>query len=376
MNILVVTQHARSGSGPGRNIVASLSALLRHSSATITLVSETMGDDIEGTESPRFRWESDFHPKTVSKWPSSLATIRRAAKGADVIWVPANLGSLFLAQSVRSGRPLLCGPNVSHLPHRCRDAPGRVETELLCDAWVEASQARRTHVGRHVNPERLMQIPHALSTDQFSPGFRDRDFWHQHGLTGPGPVALFVGKDYELKGLTQLLGALELVNRRREVPVQFAAVGRIGPENQARIDALPWAVAPGFLSGAELSAAFASADFSVAPSSWENFPFALLEAQSSGIPSVCGSRGGMPEVVADGETGIVVEIASNRDGLHLPEAPDRLAEAIVRLADDSTLRSKLGDASRQRVLREFSLPRLAENMMAAFHQLKGTSVSK
>jgi glycosyltransferase involved in cell wall biosynthesis len=376
MNILVVTQHARSGSGPGRNIVASLSALLRHSAATITLVSETMGDDIEGTDSPRFRWESDFHPKTVSKWPASLATIRRAATNTDVIWVPANLGSLLLAQSVRSGRPLLCGPNVSHLPHRRRDAPGRVETELLCDAWVEASQARRTHVGRHVNPERLMQIPHALSTDQFSPAFRDRDFWHQHGLTGSGPVALFVGKDYELKGLTQLLGALALVNRERDVPVQFAAVGRIGTENQARIDALPWAVAPGFLSGAELSAAFASADFSVAPSSWENFPFALLEAQSSGIPSVCGSRGGMPEIVSNGETGIVVEIASDRDGLHVPEAPGRLAEAIVRLADDSTLRAKLGDAARQRVLREFSLPRLAENMMAAFHQLKGTSVSK
>ena len=84
----------------------------------------------------------------------------------------------------------------------------------------------------------------------------------------------------------------------------------------------------------------------------------------------------MPEIVSNGETGIVVEIASDRDGLHVPEAPGRLAEAIVRLADDPALRARLGDAARQRVLREFSLPRLAENMMAAFYQLKGTAVSK
>lgn len=371
MNILVVTQHARSGSGPGRNIVATLSALLLHSSASVTLVSETLGDDIEGTDTPRFRWESDFHPKSVSKWPVSLATLQRAAQGTDVIWVPANLGSLVLAQRVRAGRPLLCGPNVSHLPLRRRDAPGRFETELLCDAWMEASRARLVHVSRYARPQRLIQVPHAVSTDQFRPAFRDAGFWVTQGLSGAGPVALFVGKNYELKGLKQLLDALEAVNRDREVPIQFAAVGRIGPENLARIAALPWAVAPGFLSGQALSTAFASADFSVAPSSWENFPFAILEAQSSGIPSICGSRGGMPEIVSDGETGIVVEIASSRDGLHIPEAAERLAVAIARLADDRALRAKMGAAARARVLQAFSLPRLAENMMAAFNQLKG-----
>lgn len=375
VNILVVTKDARSGSGPGRNIVATLSALLRYSSATITLVSETMGDDIEGTAGPRFRWESDFHPKTVSKWPASLATLKRAAKGSDVIWVPANLSSLLLAQSVRTGRPLLCGPNVSPLPHRRQDAPGRIETELLCDAWVEASVDRLRHVSRHAAPNRLLQIPHALSPDQFSPAFRDGEFWRRHGLTGAGPVSLYVGMDTQRKGLTHLLDALEMVNRDRAVPVQFAAVGQIGPENQARIDSLPWMVAPGSFSGSELSTAFASADFLVTPSSWENCPFVLLEAQGSGIPSICGNRGGMPEIISNGETGIVVDIASDRDGLHVPETPGRLAEAIVRLADDPALRARLGHAARQRAVREFSLPRLARDMMDAFEQLKGTAPS-
>jgi glycosyltransferase involved in cell wall biosynthesis len=73
----------------------------------------------------------------------------------------------------------------------------------------------------------------------------------------------------------------------------------------------------------------------------------VLEAMAAGLPVVASAVGGVPEAVSEGETGTLVP----------PRDSGALAQALGRLVADPALRSRLGEAGRLRVEREFSLER-------------------
>jgi glycosyltransferase involved in cell wall biosynthesis len=95
----------------------------------------------------------------------------------------------------------------------------------------------------------------------------------------------------------------------------------------------------------DVATVLAGVDVFVLASHSEGLSNALLEASAAGCPIVATAVGGNPEVVADGETGLLVSI---RD-------PEALAGAVARLADDPALRAAMGAAGRDRVSRRFSL---------------------
>lgn len=76
---------------------------------------------------------------------------------------------------------------------------------------------------------------------------------------------------------------------------------------------------------------FAAADAAVVTSDWENLPHTVLEALAVGTPVIATSVGGVPEVVHDGENGLLV----------LPAAPEALTKAILRFVGDPELRARL-----------------------------------
>ena len=86
-------------------------------------------------------------------------------------------------------------------------------------------------------------------------------------------------------------------------------------------------------------------DIFVLPSDWEGISLALLEAMATGIPVVATAVGGTPEVVVDGETGLLVP----------PRDPEALAESITRLLNDPEMRQRMGQAGRQRVQDHFTI---------------------
>jgi glycosyltransferase involved in cell wall biosynthesis len=104
---------------------------------------------------------------------------------------------------------------------------------------------------------------------------------------------------------------------------------------------------------ADVPAILAASDALVLPSlANECLPFAILEAMSAGLPVVGTDVAGIPEEIADGETGYVVP----------PGDADALAAAIGRLADDPARARAMGEAGRRRAAAEFAVDRMVEQV--------------
>jgi glycosyltransferase involved in cell wall biosynthesis len=92
----------------------------------------------------------------------------------------------------------------------------------------------------------------------------------------------------------------------------------------------------------------------------EGFGMVAAEAMSSGVPVVAARIGGIPEVVAHGKTGILVE----------PNDPEAFAEGLIRLLKDDNLRHSMGRAARQRAAELFSWDKTAHDILEVYRTLE------
>jgi starch synthase len=87
--------------------------------------------------------------------------------------------------------------------------------------------------------------------------------------------------------------------------------------------------------------------------------------------------GGIPEVVVDGETGVLVPVEIRADDPMTPVDPERfeadLAAAVNRLMADASLRARMGPAGRVRAAERFSWSAIAEETVALYQSLRGTA---
>ena len=104
------------------------------------------------------------------------------------------------------------------------------------------------------------------------------------------------------------------------------------------------------------SAVVLGADVMCLPSRWEAFPYAALEAMALGRPVVASRVDGLEEIVAHGETGLLVP----------PEDPDALASALDMLAAAPERAAEMGRAAHARVAAEFSLERMVSSTLAVY----------
>ena len=103
------------------------------------------------------------------------------------------------------------------------------------------------------------------------------------------------------------------------------------------------------------------ADVFVHSSRWEGFGIVLLEAMLAGLPIVATRVSAVPEVVVDGETGLLVD-AGDHDGL---------AAHLEALLTDKARAATLGEAGRRRALTEFSVTRMADRTVAVYDEVLG-----
>ena len=106
-----------------------------------------------------------------------------------------------------------------------------------------------------------------------------------------------------------------------------------------------------------------AADIYVHPSLWEGFGLVLLEAMATGKPVIASNVSAIPEVVINGETGILVP----------PRDSKALADAICRLLEDVEFRRKMGGAGRRRVEEVFSVERMVRETERVYEDVFGRS---
>ena len=112
-----------------------------------------------------------------------------------------------------------------------------------------------------------------------------------------------------------------------------------GPFSDELEAQFPEGIFTGYLGGAELAAAYASADVFVFPSTTDTFGNVILEAQASGLPCVVSDQGGPRDLVADGGDGFITR------GGDL----EALCGAVRRICADENLRRSMGAAARRKV---------------------------
>ncbi len=167
-----------------------------------------------------------------------------------------------------------------------------------------------------------------------------------------GPTVLFVGRFTMVKGIGTLIQAIPRVIR--EVPaVTFQFTGTVPPQLDQWFSLAPELRRHlkflGYVPDESLPALYRGATVAVAPSLLDWFPFTVLESMAAGAPIVASRVGGIPEAIAGGEDGILVD----------PGSPELLAEAIVQLLQDPERRAKLGAHARWRAVTEFTWQRTA-----------------
>jgi glycosyltransferase involved in cell wall biosynthesis len=166
-----------------------------------------------------------------------------------------------------------------------------------------------------------------------------------------GRSALFIGRLSAEKGVRTLLEAARLVP---EIPVVVAGAGPL--ESEVRAAPVTYL---GRLDQQRLSEALDGAAFSLAPSEWyDNQPFAVLEAFASGRPVVATRIGGLPELVRDEVTGLLVS----------PHSPAELAGAMRRLWLDPNLTQQLGANAFSDAREKFSLPTQVAKLVALYEE--------
>jgi len=153
---------------------------------------------------------------------------------------------------------------------------------------------------------------------------------------------LFVGWDFGLKGGRDVLAAMPAI-RSRHPDVELLIVG---PDEAQKNQQGALGVQPGvrWVSGKVTLEHYRSADLFVLPSLRDSYGFVFLEAMSQGVPCLGADVNGMPEMIADGETGYIVPRRS----------PEALAAAVIRYYENLENKRRMAEASLRRVREHFT----------------------
>jgi len=191
--------------------------------------------------------------------------------------------------------------------------------------------------GSAIAAERLALVPHGLK-DQYSGQMQ------KSAAASPGTCRiLFVGRFEERKGIDVLLSCIpDILAKYSEVSFELIGANDISnfwTDFQKKYQSESWlsrVSAPGFVSPDELTAAYSACDIFVAPSRYESFGLIYLEAMMWGKPCIGTNAGGVPEVVEDKISGLIVN----------PGDSIELAHALCRLIEEPELQQRFGQASR------------------------------
>ncbi len=216
-----------------------------------------------------------------------------------------------------------------------------------------------------ISPERVRVIRNGIDTVEYSPD-QKTDVLERHGIDLSRPYVIFVGRITRQKGVPVLLRAaaaldpsaqLVLCAGAADTPELGAEVSSLVAELQATRSGVIWI--PEMLPKPDVIQLLTHALLFACPSVYEPLGIVNLEAMACATAVVASRVGGIPEVVDDGVTGLLVP----------PEDPSSLADAMNLLLRDPGRADAMGRAGRERAVAEFSWDAVAAQTAALYAEL-------
>lgn len=332
MKIAVFTTSYPRGEGDfaGR-FVADLVERLRERGVEVTVVGpgDYRGFGGSGGVVAGFRRKPWLAPVVLASMGRAL---RRAARDADLVHAQW-LASMLVAPAAR--KPIVLTLHGSGTAGRFEDLQVLAKSPRLAGALLRRARVvigvaeQLTEAARHAGARDARWIPNGVEIPA------------EVGEEADPPEILFVGRLSAEKGIRTLVDATRGLN---------LVVAGDGPLRSLVPDAL------GFVPHEDVQRLLARAAVVVLPSHREGLPMVLLEAMAHGRAVVATPVGGIPSLVEDGVTGLLVP----------PGDAKALREAIERLLVDPELRQRLGEAARAKVSELCSWERVTDATLDAY----------
>ncbi len=223
---------------------------------------------------------------------------------------------------------------------------GRVASRMPRVVVVSENSIKDIHSDMKVSLDRMKLVPVGVDPDLFTA--------LPHIRRQPGRLITTASADVALKGLSYLLEAMaKLRTERDDIRLTIIGKPREGASNDL-IDKLGLRPHIDFVSGVtdeRIVELYAEAELAVVPSLYEGFSLPAIEAMSTGICLVATDGGALPEVTGrDGETVLQCKAGD----------VEALAATIRRGLDDASLRARIGEAGRVRVVERWSWKHCAQ----------------
>jgi starch synthase len=242
---------------------------------------------------------------------------------------------------------------------------------LDADAVIAVSRGMRADVldvYPDLDPARVHVVGNGVDAQAYRP-VESPDVVRALGVDPDRPYALFVGRITRQKGLLHLLAAAEqlppeaglvLCAGAADTPDERTQVADAVAELQTRRSGVVWIEQ--MLPREQLVPLITGATVFVVPSVYEPLGIVNLEAAACGTAVVASDVGGIPEVVDDGRTGLLVHYDADRPA----EFAAGLAARMAELLADPARAAAMGAAGRERVLAEFGWPAIAQQTVQVY----------
>jgi starch synthase len=366
--------------------------LAREVAKRIDLEVRCFGPDREGATAFR-PWEALNDANPALQTMSVDLAMAAHADGANVVhshtWY-ANLGG-HLAKLLYGVPHVVTAHSLEPLRPWKAEQLGRGGYAISCfcertavegaDAVIAVSKAMQADVLRAypaVDPGKTTVIYNGIDTEEYRPD-PGTDALEKHGVDPSRPTVLFVGRITRQKGILHLLEAgLEL---DPDAQLVFAAgapdepeIERATRERAERLRAQREVVwIERMLPKREVIQLLTHATVFAVPSIYEPLGIVNLEAMACETAVVASAVGGIPEVVVDGETGLLVPVEVGPDGSPVdpPRFASDFASRVNELLADPARAEAIGKAGRRRAVETFSWSAVADETVALYRRLTG-----